>query len=109
MMKDYIRRCCSRSLLTGIHHHTFRLSIDRRCNDLDYDVPFVILMELAWNYAKSTIKFFNSNVAFQKHRDIVHLVDCSDNEAALICLRKYVEMLIQYQCGILNIPLPACI
>ena len=107
-MKEYIRRCCSRSLVTGIHHSVFRLTIDRRCDDFDYDLPFVILMEDAWNTAKATLKFFKTDVAFHQHRGDVKMVynDITDTQAALICLRVYVEILIRHQCGILNLPLP---
>ncbi len=110
-MQEYIRRCCSRSLVTGIHHSIFPMTIDRRCDDLDYELQSVIFMEDAWNTAKATIKNFKTNAAFQAHREDVRLVydGISDTQAALICLRIYVEILIRYQCGILNLPHPACL
>jgi hypothetical protein len=74
-------------------------------------MPFVILMEDAWNTAKATVKFFKTNEAFQAHREDVKMVynNITDTQATLICLRVYVEILIRYQCGALNLPLPACL
>lgn len=93
-LREYIRRCCSRCLVTGIHQSILPLTIDRRIDDLDYEESSVICMGQSWNYAKATILFLKSTAAFVENKGAD---DRDDTEIVIQVIRGYVEMFIAHQ------------